>query len=100
MNERILNVTGMTCADCAHHVEKALQAMPEVAEVTISYPKREARIRSTQPLTLARLNEALPGNYRLVESAVGEVTTTAATKPSTVDNVMSTLGSLPTPRST
>ena len=100
MNERILNVTGMTCAGCVHHVEKALQAMPEVAEVTISYPKREARIRSTQPLTLARLNEALPGNYRLVESAVGEVTTTAATKPSAVDNVMSTLGSLPTPRST
>ena len=59
MNERILNVTGMTCADCAHHVEKALQAVPELTEVTVSYPKREVRIRSTQSLSLARLNEAM-----------------------------------------
>ncbi|KGM53254.1 mercuric reductase [Lysobacter arseniciresistens ZS79] len=101
MNERILNVTGMTCADCAHHVEKALQAVPELAEVAVSYPKREARIRSAQPLPLARLNEALPRNYRLVEPAVAEAAPTAATKPSTVGKVLGALGGLlKQPRST
>ncbi|WFC43897.1 mercury(II) reductase [Pseudoxanthomonas sp. SE1] len=101
MNERILNVTGMTCADCAHHIEKALQAVPELAKVAVSYPKREVRVRSAHPLTLAQLNEALPRNYRLVEPAVAEAAPTATTKPSAVDKVLGALGGLlKQPRST
>jgi mercuric reductase len=94
MNERILNVTGMTCADCAHHVEKALQAVPELAEVIVSYPKREVRIRSAQSLPLSRLNEALPRTYQLMEPAVAETAPTATTKPSTVGKVLGALGGL------
>lgn len=97
MNERILNVTGMTCADCAHHVEKALQSVQELTQIEVSYPKAEARVRSAQPLTLERLNEALPHNYRLVEPA-GKASSSA--KPSTVDKVLGSLGGLLKPRST
>lgn len=94
MNERILNVTGMTCADCAHHVQKALQSVPELTGVTVSYPKKEARVRSAQPLTLEQLNAALPHNYRLVEPVEREAITTSNTKSSGIGKVLGSLGGL------
>ncbi|WFC42295.1 mercury(II) reductase [Pseudoxanthomonas sp. SE1] len=94
MNELILNVTGMTCADCANHVEKALQSVPELIGVTVSYPKKEARVRSAQPLTLEQLNAALPRNYRLAEPVEREAIATSDTKPSGIGKVLGSLGGL------
>ncbi|HGM6414192.1 mercury(II) reductase [Stenotrophomonas maltophilia] len=94
MNERILNVTGMTCADCALHVENALRSLSELTEVTVSYPRQEARVHSAQPVTLEQLNAALPRNYRLVETAERERTTPGSAKPSGIDNVLGALGGL------
>ena len=58
-------VTGMTCTDCAHHVEKALSGLSGVREVQVEYPKGVARIESESPLALDTLNAALPKSYRL-----------------------------------
>lgn len=40
-----LQVEGMTCASCPYIVEKALQRVEGVAEVTVSYEKRTAVVR-------------------------------------------------------
>ena len=37
-----LSVSGMTCADCASHVEKALQKVEGVEKSEVNYDKKEA----------------------------------------------------------
>ncbi len=78
MNEQMLSVTGMTCVDCARHVEKALRILPGVRTVRVEYPKGTARIDSESPLAIDTLNVALPGNYKIqalpAEGARGEGT--------------------------
>ncbi len=48
MDERIdelaLPITGMTCAGCASHVEKALSAIPGVAEVSVNLATERASV--------------------------------------------------------
>ncbi|WP_019195324.1 cation transporter [Afipia birgiae] len=39
MNELTLSVTGMTCIDCARHVEKALWARPDIIAADVAYPQ-------------------------------------------------------------
>lgn len=34
-----LTVTGLTCRDCAHHVEQALTTVSGVSKVRVEYPK-------------------------------------------------------------
>ncbi|HVR81456.1 MAG TPA: mercury(II) reductase [Luteimonas sp.] len=68
MNEQTVTVTGMTCADCAGHVEKALKTLSEVIAAEVTYPQGVIRIRSAQPVSLKTLNAALPNNYRLTTS--------------------------------
>ena len=78
MSEQILWVTGMTCVDCARHVEKALRSVPGVRAVRVEYPKGTARIDSESPLAIATVNAALPRSYRMqalpAENAHGEGT--------------------------
>lgn len=65
MNEQTLSVTGMTCPDCAGHVETALRKLPRITDAKVVYPRGEARIVSTGALALDELNAALPAHYRL-----------------------------------
>jgi mercuric reductase len=65
MNEQTLSVTGMTCPDCAGHVEKALRKLPQITDAKVMYPGGEAQIASSGPLALDQLNAALPAHYRL-----------------------------------
>ena len=69
MNEQTLSVIGMTCADCARHVEKALRALPDVVAADVAYPQNVAHVRSTQPLTVEQLNAGLPQNYRIAAAS-------------------------------
>ena len=39
MSETMLAVTGLTCRDCAHHVEQALTTVSGVSKVRVEYPK-------------------------------------------------------------
>jgi mercuric reductase len=83
MSETTLAVTGMTCADCAHHVQKALERLPGVRRVKVEYLKGVARIESETALAFDTLNAALPKNYR-VKSLPAQATRGAATPPSSL----------------
>ena len=65
MTEITLGVTGMTCSDCAHHVERALESVPGVERVEVAYPEAIARIGSETAIALETLNRALPKAYGL-----------------------------------
>src|SRR3546814_3064546 len=60
-----LPISGMTCADCARHVEKALKTLTDIVAADVAYPQGVAHIRSIQPLSLDQLNATLPKNYRV-----------------------------------
>jgi mercuric reductase len=68
MTEQTLAVTGMTCTECARHVETALRSVSGVHTARVDYPQGVATIESDAPMAIDTLNAALPGNYR-VESA-------------------------------
>lgn len=73
MSEIALAVSGMTCADCAHHVEKALKGVAGVREAHVEYPQCVARIESESALPIEALNAALPKPYRVSLLPVGGV---------------------------
>jgi len=58
-NSLVLEITGMTCASCAKHVEKALLGAPGVHEVDVSYPEGTARVSGEGPLDPAALSAAV-----------------------------------------
>jgi len=65
MSETALAVTGMTCVDCARHVEQALRGVFGVRQVRVEYPQGIARIDSESPVAIDTLNAALPKSYRV-----------------------------------
>jgi mercuric reductase len=70
MNEQTLAVTGMTCTDCAQHVEKALRSVSGVHTARVDYRQGVARIESDSPIAIDTLNAALPKNYRVKSAPV------------------------------
>ncbi|EQD78269.1 Heavy metal transport/detoxification protein domain protein, partial [mine drainage metagenome] len=98
MNEQTLSVTGMTCADCARHVEKALKTLTDIVAADVTYPQGVAHIRSIQPLSLDQLNASLPKNYRVAAAPSSHADTPAA-KPSRLNQALDSLGGLFKPRS-
>ena len=77
-----LAVTGMTCRDCAHHVEQALTTVSGVSKVRVEYSKGVARIESEVPVAIDTLNAALPNSYRVkslpAEDALDKATTSSS----------------------
>jgi mercuric reductase len=65
MSETTLAVAGMTCANCARHVEQALGRVTGVRRVRVEYPRNVVRIESDAALAIETLNSALPDNYRV-----------------------------------
>ena len=65
MSEITLGVSGMTCSDCAHHVERALKSVPGVEKAEVAYPEAMARIEYQTGIALETLNRALPKAYAL-----------------------------------
>ncbi len=68
---RELKVTGMTCTDCANHVERALKGVSGVRTVRVRYPAGTARLESDAGVSINALNAALPQNYRVKALAPG-----------------------------
>jgi len=46
--EKILKIEGMMCNHCVMHVQKALAAIPGVAEVTVSLEEKAAKVKMNQ----------------------------------------------------
>lgn len=82
MSETMLAVTGMTCMDCAHHVEQALRRVSGVRKVRVEYPKCVARIESEFPLAIDTLNAALPKSYRIKSLSADDAHDRATTSSS------------------
>lgn len=93
MNEQTLTVTGMTCADCARHVEKALKTLTDIVAADVTYPQGVAHIRSIQPLSLEQLNATLPKNYRVAATPPSHADVPVA-KPSKLNQALGSLGGL------
>ena len=49
--EKILKIEGMMCNHCVMHVQKALAAVPGVAEVTVSLEEKTAKVKLNQNVT-------------------------------------------------
>ena len=56
-----LTVEGMTCASCVSRVEKALLALPGVAEASVNLANKRARVTLDRPVEPERLVEAVEG---------------------------------------
>lgn len=54
-----LQIEGMTCASCAEHVRKALQKVPGVRSVSVSYPDRLAKLTLDEGTSPAALTTAV-----------------------------------------
>jgi mercuric reductase len=81
MSETKLAVSGMTCADCATHVKKALKGVTGVRKIRVEYSNGVAWIESESALALDVLNAALPKPYR-VRPLPAEDTRRDITRPS------------------
>ncbi|MCK6442823.1 heavy metal translocating P-type ATPase [Elstera cyanobacteriorum] len=54
-----LAISGMTCASCVGRVERALQAVPGVAQAAVNLATERAEVRAAPGVTLAALVEAV-----------------------------------------
>lgn len=59
MSEQTLHISGMTCASCQHHVERALRGVPGVETANVNLMARSAHVVSAQPLEMQPLIEAV-----------------------------------------
>src|ERR1700730_18209447 len=58
-NSLVLEITGMTCAGCASHVEKALLSAPGVHKADVSYAEGTARVSGEGAFDPAALSAAV-----------------------------------------
>jgi Cu+-exporting ATPase len=80
MSEQTLQIAGMSCAACQHHVERALRSVPGVESASVSLLANSARVTSAQPLGTKPLIEAVrrAGYDASPPVEAGDVTTEAA----------------------
>ena len=68
--EKILKVEGMMCNHCVMHVQKALAAVPGVAEVTVSLDEKNAKVKLEQNVADKAFKTAIEeAGYQLAEIA-------------------------------
>ncbi len=64
-----LQIEGMTCASCAEHVRSALQKVPGVRSVSVSYPDRLAKLTLDEGTSPAALTTAVAAaGYRALHA--------------------------------
>jgi copper ion binding protein len=70
MKEITFPVTGMTCGNCAAHVEKALKGVEGVSNVQVDLEGGQATVHfSSEPVALGILAEAVSeAGYQVVRS--------------------------------
>ena len=66
-----LQIEGMTCASCAEHVRSALQKVPGVRSVSVSYPDRLAKLTLDEGTSPAALTTAVAAaGYRALHADI------------------------------
>jgi Cu+-exporting ATPase len=84
MNQQTLQIAGMSCAACQHHVERALRSVPGVESASVNLLANTAHIVSEQPLETKPLIAAVrhAGYDASLPVELGDVTSEAASSPS------------------
>jgi len=59
MNEQTLQIAGMSCAACQHHVERALCSVPGVESATVNLLANSAQVSSARPIEVQPLIDAV-----------------------------------------
>ena len=68
--EKILKIEGMMCNHCVMHVQKALSAVPGVAEVTVSLEEKNAKVNLNQNVSDDVFRTVIEdAGYQLTEAA-------------------------------
>jgi len=68
--EKTLKIEGMMCNHCVMHVQKALAAIPGVAEVTVSLDEKNAKVKLNQAVSDNAFKVAIEeAGYQLAEIA-------------------------------
>ena len=68
--EKILKIEGMMCNHCVMHVQKALAAVPGVAEVAVSLEEKAAKVKLNQNVSDDVFRTVIEdAGYQLTEAA-------------------------------
>ena len=68
--EKVLKIEGMMCNHCVMHVQKALAAVPGVAEVTVSLEEKAAKVKLNQNVSDDVFRTVIEdAGYQLTETA-------------------------------
>ncbi|WP_047544731.1 heavy-metal-associated domain-containing protein [Psychroserpens sp. Hel_I_66] len=71
-------ITGMTCNGCKASVEKALQSINGVTEVSVNLEESHAKVSMSNHISTETLKQALPDKYTLTEKATKNVFSSAS----------------------
>ena len=92
---QVLPIKGMTCAACVAHVEKALAALPGVAQVSVNLATEQAAVQLAQPLPLRALVQAVDAAGYEVPTTTQRLRIDGMTCASCVSRVEKALGAVP-----
>ena len=68
--DKILKIEGMMCNHCVMHVQKALAAVPGVAEVTVRLDEKNATVKLNQDVSDDIFRTVIEdAGYQLTEAA-------------------------------
>ena len=64
----VYTVTGMTCSGCKASVEKAIQSIDSVTEVSVNLEQSEAVVSMTNHISIKKLQDALSDKFQIFEA--------------------------------
>ncbi|MDX5403296.1 MAG: heavy metal translocating P-type ATPase, partial [Rhodobacterales bacterium] len=92
---QVLDIEGMTCASCVGRVERALLAVPGVAEANVNLAIEKAEVRLSSPVSRADLVKVIEGAGYDVPAARVELAIEGMTCASCVGRVERALAAVP-----
>lgn len=64
----VYTVTGMTCSGCKASVEKAIQSIDSVTDVSVNLEQSEAVVSMTKHISIKKLQDALSDKFQIFET--------------------------------
>ena len=64
----VYTVTGMTCSGCKASVEKAIQSIDSVTDVSVNLEQSEAVVSMTNHISIKKLQDALSDKFQIFEA--------------------------------
>lgn len=64
----VYTITGMTCSGCKASVEKAIQSIDSVTDVSVNLEQSEAVVSMTDHISIKKLQDALSDKFQIFET--------------------------------